>query len=138
MASKFLRRQEWWIRLHHFETGRTIRYSLETDNESRAELLGRRMDLEVALLDPILHTLKIPPRLRQVMGSAEAKPASSGNGADTEVPHPATTPSVAKMATRTKLDEAVVAYLRLNRPCDSLGPRPAPLFNRPFQGIQKM
>jgi hypothetical protein len=50
MASKFLRRQKWWIKLRHPLSGRTIRESLETDDEARAELLRQRLEIEAELL----------------------------------------------------------------------------------------
>lgn len=51
MASKFLRRQKWWIKLRHPLTGESIRESLETGEPGKASPFtlqaGRRYALHV-------------------------------------------------------------------------------------------
>lgn len=60
MASKFLRRQKWWVKLRQPLTGEFIRESLEHGDPARAELLRQRLDLEVALLDRRFQAAKMP------------------------------------------------------------------------------
>jgi len=52
MASKFKRRQTWWVKFHHPVTGVRIRESLETRDPTHAELLRQRIELEVAVREP--------------------------------------------------------------------------------------
>jgi hypothetical protein len=74
MASKFLRRQKWWIKFHHPMTGQRIRESLDTDDEARAELLRQRLDLEVALLEPRFQAAEIPGAILRSLGTGTARP----------------------------------------------------------------
>jgi hypothetical protein len=69
MASKFQRRQTWWVKFHHPVTGVRIRESLETHDPARAELLRQRIELEVALREPRFGAAEIPPRLRTEIDS---------------------------------------------------------------------
>lgn len=112
MASKFLRRQKWWIKFRHPGTGQTIRESLETENEVRAELLRQRLDLEVALLDPRFMAVEIPNRLSVTLG----RPVVGGQSAAVLAMPPAapcpSTPVALRLTQRTTIDEAVPAYLR--------------------------
>ena len=52
MASKFLRRQKWWVKFRHPQTGEIIRESLNTHDAVRAELLRARLELQVQLPEP--------------------------------------------------------------------------------------
>ena len=111
MASKFLRRQTWWIKFRHPATGQSIRESLETQNEARAELLRARLDLEVALLEPRFQAVEIPQALRPVL----RLPASGAAILATADLQPAWHPpavAVTSSRKRTTIDEGVAAYLR--------------------------
>ena len=68
MASKFLRRQTWWLNLRHPVTGQVIRHSLETADSARAELLRKRIEIEVALLQPCFQSVGLASQLRSVLG----------------------------------------------------------------------
>jgi hypothetical protein len=75
MASKFMRRRTWWVKFHHPVTGARIRESLETHDPARAELLRRRIELEVALLRPSLPRRRHPsaaPGADRILESADA------------------------------------------------------------------
>ena len=65
MASKFMRRRTWWVKFQHPVTGVRIRESLETHDPARAELLRRRIELEVELSDPRFRAADIPSHLRE-------------------------------------------------------------------------
>jgi hypothetical protein len=68
MASKFLRRQQWWVKFRHPVTGCAVREILDTSNEARAEILRERLDLEVALPAPRLQCVEIPERMLAALG----------------------------------------------------------------------
>lgn len=112
MASKFQRRQNWWIKFRHPATGELIRESLETTDEARAELLRQRLDLEVALREPRFQAAEIPARVREVLGNVALVGVPAGLPVSSiqrvQVP-PAPVLPVPK---RTTVDEAVAAYLR--------------------------
>ena len=103
MASKFLRRQKWWIKFRHPLTGQRIRESLETGDEARAELLRQRLDLEVALLEPRFRAAEIPNAILLALrtGASRTEPASAAVPAAVAVPHK-----------RATVDKALAAYLR--------------------------
>lgn len=113
MASKFLRRQKWWVKLRHPVTGESIRESLETGDPARAELLRQRLDLEVALLDARFQAAKIPDRLLEVLGLDSGGIAGEDAFPRVSIPAvpvaPVPAPAPRKRAT---VDEAVSAYLR--------------------------
>lgn len=111
MASKFLRRQKWWIKFRHPETGRPIRESLETEDEARAELLRQRLELEVALLDPRFRAVEIPDRLREVIGLADGA-AVEAPVAQVTAPQSAVIPIAPTPVRRTTIEEAVATYVR--------------------------
>ena len=68
MASKFLRRQTWWLKLRHPVTGQLIRHSLDTADSARAELLRKRIEVEVVLLQPCFQSVELAPQLRSALG----------------------------------------------------------------------
>lgn len=109
MASKFLRRQKWWIKFRHPATGQTIRESLETENEIRAELLRERLELQVALLDPRFQAVEIPARLRPKLAWPDSTPASP---VQVSIAPKVAPVSPAPIATRCSVDEAITTYLR--------------------------
>ena len=68
MASKYSRRNVWWVKFRHPATGEVVRESLETTEEPRAELLRERVELEAALRDPRLGIYPMPQRLGNLFG----------------------------------------------------------------------
>ena len=68
MASKFLRKQKWWIKLRHPITGSIIRESLETHDEVRAEMLRASIELQARLLEPRFSAVEIPARIHERLG----------------------------------------------------------------------
>ena len=66
MASKFLRRQTWWLKLRHPVSGTMIRHSLDTADSARAELLRQRIEVVLAPLQPwqfgVTERMFTPPR----------------------------------------------------------------------------
>jgi hypothetical protein len=118
MASKFLRLQTWWLKLRHPVTGALIRQSLETTDSTtdstRAELLRKRVEIEVALLQPCFQNVELPAELRTTLGLPSPKPL----GAQIEspsllaVPAPLPPASAPVFVPRVTVDQAVVAYLR--------------------------
>ena len=70
MASKYLRRSNWWVQFYHPLTRELIRESLGTPHEVQAEILRERIDHEVALLDPRFQAVELPPRVREIVGAA--------------------------------------------------------------------
>lgn len=118
MANIFLRHRTWWIKFHHPATGARIRESLETRDPARAELLRRRIELEVALGDPRLGAAEIPPSLRdQIHSWSHGTPARplDAPAIPAEVyipPAPAPAlPSSAKSQERVRIEEALTSYL---------------------------
>ena len=92
MASKFLRRQKWWVKLSHPVTGESIRESLETCDPAQAELLRQRLDLEVALRDQRFGAAEIPQRLREALGVKSSDSPLLLSEAQSESPHPRSAP----------------------------------------------
>lgn len=116
MASKFQRRQQWWVKFRDPRTGELVRESLETTDEARAELLRQRLDLEVALLEPRFQAAEIPQRLRERLGVATGELVASATLTTAEPalmasPIPAIAMAFAPR-TRTPIEDAVKAYLR--------------------------
>jgi integrase len=111
MASKFQRRQKWWIKFRHPVTGQRIRESLDTADEARAELLRQRLDLEVALLEPRFQAAEIPDAILRALGTSAARtepaPAAVPLATAQSLPAAATVPHK-----RATVDEALAAYLR--------------------------
>ena len=110
MASIFLRQKTWWLKLRHPVTGTVIRHSLETCDPARAELLRKRVELEISLLEPRFQVVDLPPRLRSGLG-LNAAPLSACDAGLSQ----ASTPPVFRTPTapvRTTVDDAVAAYLR--------------------------
>jgi len=114
MASKFMRRQKWWIKFRHPVTGENIRESLETTDPARAELLRQRLDLEVALLAPRFQAAEIPPGLHRALGLGSLNEAPiAANTRNSILAAPAIpAPVIAPPPKRTSVDDAVAAYLR--------------------------
>ena len=116
MANIFLRHKTWWIKFHHPATGARIRESLETHDPARAELLRRRIELEVALGAPCFGATDLPPNLRDQIASWSHKPASILLEAPA-VPAQAVfqvTPAMAPLAKpleRVRIEEAMLSYL---------------------------
>jgi len=112
MASKFLRRQKWWVKLRHPVTGESIRESLETGDPARAELLRQRLDLEVALLDPRFGAAEIPQRLREALSLRSSDSPLLLSEAQAPSPHPRSASIVSVPHKRVRVDEAITAYGR--------------------------
>lgn len=114
MASKYLRRQTWWLKLRHPVSGTVIRHSLDTADPARAELLRQRIEVELALLQPCFQSVELAPQLRTALGlSVELAPAPTAS--PLSLPNPQVivpTLPVSPTIRRTPVDEAVVAYLR--------------------------
>lgn len=80
MASKFLRKQTWWVKFQHPVTKERVRESLSTNDEAKAELLRQRIELEVQLLEPRFKLAALPDCLKNVLteslvSTAQALPA---------------------------------------------------------------
>jgi site-specific recombinase XerD len=109
MASKFLRRQTWWLKLRHPGTGALIRHSLDTADSARAELLRQRIEIEAALLQPSIKDIEIPGTLRTRLGLV---PPPTGFVAEPKPVTAVSNPPIVVPARRTTVDGAVAAYLR--------------------------
>ncbi|HEY3900220.1 MAG TPA: hypothetical protein VGM54_16545 [Chthoniobacter sp.] len=114
MASKFKRRQTWWVKFHHPVTGVRVRESLETRDPARAELLRQRIELEVALRQPRISAAEIPQHLRREIDSwctiSASNPAAAADPEKTLTMVTPPPPVAAKTATRVLLDEALRGY----------------------------
>ncbi len=73
-----MRRRTWWIKFQNPATGEILRESLETRDPARAELLRKRLELEVALLDPRFQAVEVPEGVRRLV------PALTTSGSTTE------------------------------------------------------
>jgi hypothetical protein len=67
MASIYSRRNQIWIKFGTPGTGRVYRLSLQTSDWGRAELIQRKVELLVELLDPALVGLKVPEQILQLL-----------------------------------------------------------------------
>jgi len=119
MANIFLRHKTWWIKFHHPVTGARIRESLETHDSARAELLRRRIELEVALGAPCFGAADIPQTLRKEIDSWSHRPPVSPLEAPPTVPAQVSAtmlplsiaPLPAKPQERVRIEEAMLSYL---------------------------
>ncbi len=111
MASKFQRRQKWWIKFRHPVTGQRIRESLDTGDEARAELLRQRLDLEVALLEPRFQAAEFPNAILLALGTGAARTEPVPAAVPPATAQPVSA-AVAVPHKRATLDEALAAYLR--------------------------
>ena len=107
MASKFMRRQKWWIKFRDPATGEVVRESLETPDKARAELLRQRLELEIALLEPRFQAAEIPGGILARLGRASVPIIVNDS-----VPVAVSAPVIRQTAKRTSLDEAVATYLK--------------------------
>lgn len=89
MASTYQRRQQWWIQFQHPGTKKFIRESLQTSSASRAALLCKRIELEVALLEPRFQAVELPSRIREEIGISAAGSITTTDAAVTPSPVPA-------------------------------------------------
>jgi integrase len=120
MASKFLRKQKWWIKLRHPITGSIIRESLETHDEVRAELLRASIELQARLLEPRFNSIEIPTSIRERLGLMEARAfadnvqAASHQATSTLQSNGAAPPHVQQQVARhnASVDEAVRVYFK--------------------------
>lgn len=114
MASKFRRKQKWWIKLRHPLDGRIVRESLETHDEVRAELLRASIELQVALLEPRYHGVEIPTRIRECL---QLPVAGAPSGRQSAIPSPTCDPGPPRMEPNAPrrtatIDEAISVYLK--------------------------
>ena len=112
MASTYQRREQWWIKFQHPGTKKLIRESLQTSDASRAALLCKRIELEVALLDPRFQTIELPSRIRDEIGISiyGLKAASASSPRPITVPAPAVLNAPAKP--RVTIEDAVSCYIQ--------------------------
>jgi hypothetical protein len=99
MASIYSRRNQIWIKFGTPGTGRVYRLSLQTSDWGRAELIQRKVELLVELLDPALVGLKVPEQILQLLPVAP-KP----------VPVEAMT-TAASVAKLERIDQVLAEYL---------------------------
>jgi hypothetical protein len=64
----------WWIKTYHPLTKALVRQSLETVEKSRADLICRRVELELGLRRPGICDVELPPKLAAALG-LDAQPA---------------------------------------------------------------
>ncbi len=82
MASIFYRGKppagSWWVQYYHPRSGELSRFSLVTGDRYSAEVIRRRVELEVDLRRPELQLQPIPPDVLKDLGPAfpEASPKS--------------------------------------------------------------
>ena len=57
----------WWIQFYHPRTGELSRFSLCTGDRYGAEVIQRRVELEVELRRPELQLVQIPPPLTECL-----------------------------------------------------------------------
>ena len=114
MASIYQRRLIWWIQFYHPRSGRLTRGSLETRDQARAELLRKKIEIEVQRLVPRLQAVEIPVAVLQLLGETKtvtvppAPPSDSAENFPIQLP-PASPPP--KRASRVALDDALKAYI---------------------------
>ncbi|WP_050025365.1 tyrosine-type recombinase/integrase [Verrucomicrobium sp. BvORR034] len=117
MASKFLRRQKWWVKFRHPRTGHLFRESLQTHDAVRAELMRARIEVQLQLLEPKFLNVELPQSLASLLDC----PAVAGSETpmlEAPLPQPTKAGPAQESPTekpRTTVDEAVAAYLRFVR-----------------------
>jgi integrase len=116
MASKFLRRQKWWVKFRHPRTGQLFRESLQTHDAVRAELMRARIEVQLLLLEPKFHNVELPQSLASLLDcpvQAEVEAFIQTTAPPVTVPSPVQEPQPVR--TRTTVDAAVAAYLKFVR-----------------------
>lgn len=113
MASIFYRGKApagcWWIQYYHPRTGATARFSLATGDRYTAEVIRRRVELEVDLRRPELQLQSLPICIVEDLGPAS--PASSIVGLDgMRIPPTASTESPTKLPARSTTGDLLKLY----------------------------
>jgi hypothetical protein len=90
--------------------------SLNTPHECHAEILRKRIDHEIGLLDPRFQAVSLPPKVSELVGSVRPRaiPQTAGHAVVEAHPHPSTPPRSAALSAG-RVDDALKSYVELIR-----------------------
>ena len=96
MASIYFRGKSpagsWWLQFYHPESGELLRFSLGSGDGAYADLVRRRVEIELALLDRAISSVELPPEIATAAGIQPPAPIV----VPAPLPEPTTSPSPAR------------------------------------------